>query len=67
MHIFFNRRFLLLFLLVANNFCQILIHILLGFYILKPVVKNQGGLMGVFLSYFALKVLSRHFPEIAAQ
>jgi hypothetical protein len=49
------------FLLAANNFCRILKHILIGFYVPKPVVKNKGGLMGDFFELFDLKSVKPAF------
>jgi hypothetical protein len=47
----------------VNNFFQILNHILIGLYVLKPVVKNQGGLMGDFFELFGLKSVKSAFSR----
>ncbi len=47
----------------ANKFCQILNHTLIGLYVLKPVVKNQGGLMGDFFELFGLKRVKSAFSQ----
>ncbi len=58
---FFTAVFWSPFLLVANNFCWIWNHILIGLYVLKPVVKNQGGLKGDFFELFGLKSFKSAF------